>query len=69
MQSGVAIMLFGFFAICWLIIAVYHLGFLGQPQGPGMLSSALMAAYTGAALSAVTAGVLILSAIFFKNED
>ena len=68
-MQGVAIMLLSFFAICWLIIAVYHLGFLGQPQGPGALSSALMAAYTGAALSVVTAGVLILSAIFFKNED
>lgn len=67
MQSGVAIMLFGFFGICWLIIAVYH---VGSPQYEALrvLSSALIMAYTGAALSVVTVGVIILSAIFFKNE-
>ena len=62
-MQGVAIMLLSFFAICWLIIAIYHLGFLGQPQGPGMLSSALMAAYTGAALSVVTVAAVIFAAI------
>ena len=68
MQSGVAItlLLLGFFTACWLTIVVYHLGFLGQPQGPGMLSSALIAAYTGAALSVVTVGAVIFAAIFHK---
>ena len=68
MQSGAAItlLLLSFFTACWLIIAVYHLGFLGQPQGPGMLSSALITAYTGAALSVVTVGAVIFAAIFHK---
>ncbi len=61
--AAITLLLLGFFTACWLIIAVYHLGFLGQPQGPGMLSSALIMAYTGAALSVVTVAAVIFAAI------
>lgn len=66
-SDATLILLLGFFAACWLLIAVYHLGFLGsEPQGPGTLSSALITAYTGAALSIVTVGAVIFAAMFHK---
>lgn len=59
-MQGVAIMLLSFFAVCWLIIAVYHVGF-PQYQALGVLARALPMAYTGAALSIITA-VMVFAA-------
>ena len=60
-MPGVFVMLFGFFAACWIFVAGYHTGlFLEVPYLSSFTKGMLPLAYTGAALSVC----LFVTAIF-----
>lgn len=63
-MQGVAFLIIGFFAACWVIVIGYHTGLLALPQLTSFTEGTLPLAYTGAAISvcglaaAIVAGVL-----------
>lgn len=61
-MPGILVMLFGFFAACWIFVGGYHTGlFLEVPYLSAFTKGMLPLAYTGAALSVCVLGLVLIA--------